>query len=269
MTKRVTSASEDGGASRSATDTRSGRDRTRAAQRDVIEAAALRLLDRDGPAAVTTRAVSAEAGVQPMTIYRIFGDMDRLLESAASRGFEEYVAAKRVRPAAADPVDDLREGWDLHVEFGLTHPHVYAQTYGRYSPGPPSPAVRAAADILRGLVERAAKAGRLTRDVDSAAQLIHSAGCGVTLTLMQLPPEDRDLWVSTACREAVLASVTTTTPTPQDGTGSHAVALSSLMADGDDRFTAAELGLLREWLSRLCTPPSRTDPAPDGPPQDG
>jgi AcrR family transcriptional regulator len=257
MSSRVTSTSAEPGPAAAET----GRDRARAAQRDAIEAAALLLLDRDGPAAVTTRAVSAEAGVQPMTIYRIFGDMDRLLESAASRGFAEYVAAKTARPAAADPVDDLREGWDLHVEFGLAHPHVYAQTYGRYVPGPPAPAVRAAADVLRGLVERAAKAGRLTRDVESAAQIIHSAGCGVTLTLMQLPEEDRDLSVSVACREAVLASVTTAAPTPQDGAGPHAVALSSLVADGDDRFTAAELGLLQEWLSRLSTPGSPPDRA--------
>lgn len=29
-----------------------------------------------------------------------------------------------------DPVEDLRRGWDAHVEFGLTHPAFYVLMYG-------------------------------------------------------------------------------------------------------------------------------------------
>lgn len=238
-----------------APDPSSKRDRARAAQRDAIEAAALLLLDRDGPAAVTTRAVSAAAGVQPMTIYRLFGDMDQLLEAATSRGFDEYLEAKRGRRRADDPVDDLRAGWDMHVEYALTHPHVYAQTYGRYVPGAPSPAVRAASEMLRELVERVAQAGRLGTSVDSAAQMIHASGCGVALTLMQVPPAERDMSISVAVREAVLASVTDVgAATPPDGLRSFAVALDTSLGAQDDRFSPAELALLHEWLGRLNQP---------------
>lgn len=247
-------ASDSAGAGRPAADPPGSRDATRATQRDAIEAAALALLDEQGPAAVTSRAVSARAGVQPMTIYRIFGDMDRLLESAASRGFDEYVAAKVGRPRAADPVDDLRAGWDLHVGYGLEHPYVYAHVYGRYRPGVEPPAVRTAQDILRGLVERTAQAGRLVTDVESACQIIHSAGCGVALTLMQVPAEERDLSVSVRCREAVLAGVTTDAAPALEGPGSYAVALTSLLPEQRGRFTDAELRLLTEWLGRLSAP---------------
>lgn len=186
-----------------------------------------------------------------MTIYRIFGDMDRLLDSAASRGFEEYVATKRARPSLADPLDDLRAGWDLHVDFGLSHPYVYAHTYGKNRPGVQTPAVQAAAHILEGLVERVAQSGRLLRGVTSTAQIIHSAGCGVVMTLMQIPPHERDMTVSASVREAVLSSLTTDAVPVLEGTAPHAVALRSSLQTPDERFTNAELGLLREWLDRL------------------
>ena len=222
-----------------------------AGRREAIETAALELLDSEGPDAVTTRAVSAKAGVRPMTIYRLFGDMDELVRAATARGFDRYIAAKHDLPPTDDPVDALRAGWDLHVGYGLDHPQVYAVAYGRYTPGVPQPALDAAARILRTLVERVTEAGRLTQDVDRAAQVIHSAGCGVTLTLMALPADQRDMSVSVTCREAVLAAVTTGA-TPQSGrdVARHAVALSRLLPD-DATFSPGERLLLDEWLARL------------------
>ncbi|MEU7768611.1 TetR/AcrR family transcriptional regulator [Nocardia sp. NPDC049190] len=241
------------------------RDRRRDAQRHAIEAAALRLLDEGGPQAVTSRAVSAAAGVQAMSIYRLFGDMDVLIARAAAKGFAEYVAAKTNREQCDDPVDDLRAGWDLHVGFGLSHPYVYAQIYGRHAPGQPNPAADEAAVILRGLVQRVAEAGRLTRDVEGAAVLIHSAGCGVTLTLMSVPPDRRDMSISDLCRETILAAVTMPSAGAlEDGAppvssrsaeaARHAVSLAAVLSGGGDwqpPLTEAERGMLGEWLERL------------------
>ncbi|MEU7633811.1 TetR/AcrR family transcriptional regulator [Nocardia sp. NPDC049220] len=241
------------------------RDRRRDAQRHAIEEAALRLLDEGGPQAVTSRAVSAAAGVQAMSIYRLFGDMDELIARAAAKGFAEYVAAKANREQGADPVGDLRVGWDLHVGFGLSHPYVYAQIYGRHAPGQPNPAAEEAAVVLRGLLQRVAEAGRLTRDVESAAVLIHSAGCGVTLTLMSVPPDRRDMSISDLCRETILAAVTVPTAGAlEDGAGQvssrsaeaarHAVSLAAVLSGGGDwqpPLTEAESGMLSEWLDRL------------------
>ncbi|WP_345147417.1 hypothetical protein [Nonomuraea rubra] len=36
-------------------------------------------------------------------------------------GFTQYVQPPQ---ASSDPVDDLRQGWDRHVRFGLDHPHL-------------------------------------------------------------------------------------------------------------------------------------------------
>src|SRR5215218_6472160 len=87
--------------------------------RERIVAAAAKLLATGGREAVSTRAVSAAAGVQAPTIYRQFGDMRGLLDEVASYGFSVYLRDKTARERAEDPVDDLRLGWDLHVGYGL------------------------------------------------------------------------------------------------------------------------------------------------------
>src|SRR3954470_7132492 len=79
-----------------------------------IVAAAARRLAEGGPDAVSTRAVSAAAGVQPPTIYRLFGDKEGLLDAVAAHGFQAYLATKTIVPQSDDPVADLRRGWDLH-----------------------------------------------------------------------------------------------------------------------------------------------------------
>jgi len=45
--------------------------------------------------------------------------------------------------------DNLRTGWDLHVEFGLANPVIYALMFGEPRPGPRSPAAEAACALVR------------------------------------------------------------------------------------------------------------------------
>jgi AcrR family transcriptional regulator len=89
------------------------------------------VVGEDGPDAVSTRAVSAAAGVQAPTIYRLFGDKQGLLDVVASQGFRRYLADKASREPTDDPVQDLRDGWDAHVEMGLAQPALYRLMYER------------------------------------------------------------------------------------------------------------------------------------------
>src|SRR4030088_26518 len=100
-----------------------------------IVAAAAGLLTRGGREAVSTRAVSAAAGVQAPTIYRLFGDKQGLLEAVAIHGFTTYLNDKTDLKPTDDPVEDLRTGWDLHVGFGLANPALYSLIYGEPRPG--------------------------------------------------------------------------------------------------------------------------------------
>ena len=229
--------------------------------RDRIVRAAAELLAEGGREAVSTRAVATAAGVQAPTIYRQFGDMRGLLDEVASYGFSVYLRDKTTRKRAEDSVEDLRQGWDLHVGFGLANPTFYALMYGDPRPGAELTAAKEAAEILHGLVSRVAEAGRLRVGVERAARMIHAAGSGVTLTLIGTEPEERDPALSEATREAVLAAVTTDGP-DEEATGgddcgraaNRAVALKAVLPEAEEELTPGERALLSEWLDRIADP---------------
>ncbi|GGR05863.1 TetR/AcrR family transcriptional regulator [Deinococcus ruber] len=219
--------------------------------------AALTLLESGGIEAVSTRAVSAAADVQPPTIYRQFGDMQGLLNAVASAGFTSYLQAKVARGSLSDPVEDLRGGWDLHLDFGLKHPHLYTLMYRMTQPGSESPAALEASALLRGIVQRVAEAGRLAVSVERAVAMIQAAGKGLTLSL--LIAEQYDPGVAELMREAVFRAILTPQPEsvadsePQEPqrAAAHAVALAALLPGSAAPFSAAERALLTEWLHRL------------------
>jgi len=218
--------------------------------------AGLRLLDEGGPEAMSTRAVSAAAGVQAPTIYRLFGDKQGLLDAVTARRFEDYLAAKTDRARADDPVDDLRRGWDLHVGFGLANPAVYVAIYGAPRAGEPAPAVRRSEEILVAMMRRVAAAGRLRVDERTAAQVFHAAGRGTTLLLIATPEAERDERVPTIAREAAIAALTTQEVASPAADPVEVAARTIRAALPDvDVLSPGEKGLLAEWLDRLAAAP--------------
>ncbi|GAA0557952.1 TetR/AcrR family transcriptional regulator [Actinomadura livida] len=229
--------------------------------RDRILRTAARLLAEADGEPVSTRAVCTAAGVGAPTLYHHFGDKRGLFDAVAAYGFETYLASKRAQRSTGDPVDDLRRGWDLHVEYGRTNPAFYTLMYGT----PRTPPIAAEAHrILLGLVGAAARAGRLRVPAGTAARMIHAAGVGVTLALIAdeagEPGKEADgaadNELSERTREAVLAAVTV----PREGEGdarstsaARAVALrAALAADPPKRLSAPEAALLGEWLDRIA-----------------
>ena len=228
--------------------------------RDRIVGAAADLLASGGVEAMTTRSVSAAAGVQPPAIYRFFADKHALLEAATSHAFGTYVADKEAMPPTGDPVDDLRRGWDLHVGFGLASPHVYAAIYGGQHGQDASAAQRQADEVLTGLVQRIAAAGRLLVPVAQAAHLVHASGRGVVLSLIGTPEASRDPELSVLAREGVLAAITVPELAASgEGEPAGSAAISQVAAAVTLRaglsvaspFTRGEHALLEELLDRL------------------
>jgi AcrR family transcriptional regulator len=226
----------------------------RATRGRIVEAAA-ELLATGGREAVSTRAVSAAAGVQAPTIYRLFGDKQGLLDAVAGHGVAEYLHAKTVRERDPDPVADLRRGWDLHVGFGLAHPALYALVFGGPRPGSESPAERQSAAVLAGMIRRIAEAGRLRVSEERAVHLVHSTGRGITLTLIGMAPERRDTALSEFARESVIATVTTDGPARTASGIGPVPAAVTLRAHLPELtvLSDAERRLLREWLDRVAT----------------
>lgn len=214
----------------------------------IVEAAA-RLLREQGVRAMTTRGVAEAAGVQPPTIYRLFGDKDGLVDAVAEHVMATYVAAKADTTPPADPVAGLRAGWQTHIEFGLANPELHAllNPVGRANP---SPATTAGLKVLQDRVRRLAAAGLLKVDEHLAVMMIHAAGTGTVLALLGMPPADRDLTLADAMFESLLGGILTTTPAaPDTSTGSIAVTFGTVLPDLP-ALTAAERTLMAEWLTR-------------------
>ena len=161
-------------------------------------------------------AVSAAAGVQAPTIYRLIGDKKTLLDAVAAHGFATYLAEQVDLPADDDPVESLRIGWGQHVGFGLGHPYLYSLMYGEPHAGSQPSAAVAADEILAGHIHRLADAGRLRVAEDRAAQMLDAAGCGTTLTLFAGPPHRRDPDMSGMARECVITAITNDRPVSPD-----------------------------------------------------
>lgn len=217
----------------------------------ILDAAAL-LVANAGVVALTTRAVAVKAGVQPPTLYRLFGDKRGLLDAVAEHGMTAFIARKVAAPPDPDPVRDLRNAWDAYIEFGLEHPAVFAimNEIGRV--GPPSPATIAGKTVLHARVRRIAQAGRLRLSEDRAVALIHAAGTGVVATLLAVPQEERDDAVSSTAREAVLGALLNAETAPQyDDLSSLAVGLSAHLGT-TEVLSPGELLLLQELLSRIA-----------------
>jgi AcrR family transcriptional regulator len=212
----------------------------------------LELLDEGGADAVSTRAVTARAAVQAPAIYRLFGDKDGLLDAVAEYGFATFVASKHVDPDPADPIEDLRQGWDLAVEFGLANPALFVLMYSEPN-REHSAAFQAGLKILMGRIRRLAAGGWLRVEEDLAAGIIHATARGAVLTWLSMPEERRHPALLTALREAMVGAVTTQRPAVQEeGPAGAARALRAALPE-QTALSDGEQHLLREWLDRLAT----------------
>ncbi len=217
------------------------------------------MLNRHGRDALTTRAVAQAAHVQPPVLYRLFHDKTGLLSAVADFGFRTYLARKRPPETTEDPVQALRLGWQLHVDFGLSHPALYLLMYADPQPGPEGEAARTAHGLLRDHIRQVAVANRLRVSEEWAAHLFHAAAFGIVMTLLTLPPEQRDPSLAALACETALRSITTDPSTaPAATVGAAATHLRALMGQADISgppegvLTAAERGLLGEWLRRMA-----------------
>jgi AcrR family transcriptional regulator len=224
--------------------------------RDRLMLAATQLLDEAAGGPVSTRQITERAGVGAPTLYHHFGNKQALLDAVVSHGFKEFLRKRRGKAGRGDALDDIRAGWDNHVAFGLEFPSAYAHIYGQVKPGIRCGVAEDVREHLLEALQPAAKQGRLRVSAAEAATRILAACSGVTLTLIQQPPGERDLGLSERMREGVLASIAETSndasaaapPTERDALRWLSLALDR----DDDRLTTGERALMRELVRRLA-----------------
>ena len=231
----------------------------------ILEVAA-DLVARSPDGDVSTRAVCEAAQVGAPALYRHFGDKEGLLSAVVDHGFGKYLATKRERHPTADPVQDLRDGWDTHVAFALANPNLYRLMNSPAMRTPPAAALESHRILTRDL-ERVAAQGKLRLAPELAAQMVMSANVGVALMLVARPSTFADEALSRRVRDAVHAAVFTPDVTRQ-GAADDGGSADTGADDTRVPAAAAQLGavlrrsarpvlspgetvLIGEWLDRL------------------
>ncbi len=237
----------------------------------IIETAA-GLLAQSADLDVSTRAICDAAGVTAPTLYHHFGDKDGLLAAVVDFGWAAFLETKlAVAAVVHDHVaDDVRAGWDNHVEFARDNPSFYKLMWTP-AVAEGSGAVREAYQMLFDRLELGAGRGQLRMSAETAARIVMSATTGAALSLISQPDLYGDGTFATQLREAVIAWITVpqgaVPATHQHERGgeltiaSAAATLSSRLAAEDTPLTAPEVALMQQWLRALADPPSSAPPS--------
>ena len=92
--------------------------------------AARRILESDGPAALSLRAVAREAGVSPAAPYHHFKDKGQLLEAVAHEGWVALDSAlTSARASAQNARDRMTSIGVTYVQFARDNPALYRVMY--------------------------------------------------------------------------------------------------------------------------------------------
>lgn len=137
--------------------------------RETLLAAALEVLEEEGEARFSTRAVCAIAGVTAPTLYHHFGKANGLLSAALAEAFRQFLESKEAAATSPDPVVALEQGWDDYVRFAAARPRLYAAMMSRVLGGDQIPAAEKAFLLLTERVRAIDAQGRLAGTVDAAA----------------------------------------------------------------------------------------------------
>jgi AcrR family transcriptional regulator len=96
-----------------------------------LTAAARALLERDGPEAISFRAIAREIGVSQTAPYNHFQSKEDLMATLAAVGFCELEASQLAAAAAARPGRERLAALGAdYVGFALKHPQLYRLMFG-------------------------------------------------------------------------------------------------------------------------------------------
>jgi len=149
--------------------------------RATLLTAALKVLEDEGEAQFSTRAVCALAKVTAPTLYHHYGSADGLLSAAMTEAFSQFLESKKAAVKSTDPVTALREGWDDYVRFASARPRLYAAMMSRVLNGAQIPAAEQAFALLIERIAAIGADGRLALAVAAAADLLWASANAASL----------------------------------------------------------------------------------------
>jgi AcrR family transcriptional regulator len=167
--------------------------------------AAERLIEAEGPDALSLRRLAEQTQTTTRAVYSLFGSKDGLVVALGNRAFEVLGAGIRALPASEDPADDLVEaGVVVFRRFAVDHPSLFRLAFQHRDATPSQlwpnvrPNQQAALAELHQRIARLAEAGGLGDLAVSEATIEFHALCEglATLELRGLFPagEEERMW---------------------------------------------------------------------------
>jgi AcrR family transcriptional regulator len=169
------------------------RQRDKNTLRQEIMDAARDLFVEEGYENVSMRKIADRIEYSPTAIYLHFKDKSELLKSICTATFAGLVSAlegisAKLQTGKYDPVDLLKKGLQIYVDFGLAHPNHYQLTFlsPHEDPRHEDPICMQSFDYLVEGVEACIAAGRFrAQPPQEISQALWAAVHGVTSLLIQ------------------------------------------------------------------------------------
>ena len=163
------------------------------ALREALLQAAERVLERDGLAGLTLRAVAREAGVSHAAPKHHFADVTGLVSELAAIGFRQFGAAMAACDTAASPLERMLARPKAYVAYAQAHPGMYSLMFRTERLDLSRPSLREAAEASFAGLANAIGAMRqepirgelLTLEQAAAISLAWSMVHGFTMLLLE------------------------------------------------------------------------------------
>lgn len=96
-----------------------------------IAAAALQLLEEQGPEAVTMRKVASAVGITPMAIYHHFPSRDQLLQRVTDAEFEKLQGYMEARGHRGSLLTQLLHSMDGYLDYAFARARVFDYVFSK------------------------------------------------------------------------------------------------------------------------------------------
>src|SRR5437763_895539 len=142
-------------------------ERHEATKAEILDAA-WELVRAEGLAALSLRDLARKVGMQAPSLYSYFDSKHAIYDAMFLQGNLELLARYEALPAADDPVEGLRAGARLFVQFGVEDPARAQLLFMRFIPGfePSAETYDVAKRIVEIGIERMEHAGIPAADFD-------------------------------------------------------------------------------------------------------
>jgi AcrR family transcriptional regulator len=96
-----------------------------------IRRTALRLLEKEGPEAVTMRRIARSIGITPMAIYHHFETREALLKDIVDGEFAAFLELSGKMPVYDDVEDQIVHALDPYIEYALIRPQIFDYVFSK------------------------------------------------------------------------------------------------------------------------------------------